>query len=107
GCWRPPGGWEPPGELLGGPAASGPGVVTRDSIRAPARSRCPVHSRDPDVRHPRRCSGVVRNGMWKSAAMTDVRLGRDWLDILERLDRDAASGQLSPDTAALPDLMGT
>jgi hypothetical protein len=39
--------------------------------------------------------------------MADVQLGRDWPDILDRLDRHGASGQLSPDTAALSDLMAT
>jgi CubicO group peptidase (beta-lactamase class C family) len=37
--------------------------------------------------------------------MADVQLGRDWPDILDRLDRHGASNQLSPDTAALSDLM--
>jgi CubicO group peptidase (beta-lactamase class C family) len=39
--------------------------------------------------------------------MADTKEGRDWSDILDRLDRHAASGLLSPDTAALSDLMTT
>jgi CubicO group peptidase (beta-lactamase class C family) len=39
--------------------------------------------------------------------MADTRTGEDWPDILDRLDRHGASGHLSPDTAALSELMDT
>lgn len=37
--------------------------------------------------------------------MEDVDFSRDWVPLLGQLDRHASSGRLSPDTAALSDLM--
>lgn len=39
--------------------------------------------------------------------MTDAQFARDWSELLDRLDRHGASGQLSPDVASLADLMDT
>jgi CubicO group peptidase (beta-lactamase class C family) len=39
--------------------------------------------------------------------MTDTQFARDWSELLDRLDRHGASGQLSPDVASLADLMDT
>jgi CubicO group peptidase (beta-lactamase class C family) len=42
-----------------------------------------------------------------SMLMTDAEFARDWSELLDRLDRHATSGLLSPDVATLPDLMDT
>jgi CubicO group peptidase (beta-lactamase class C family) len=52
---------------------------------------------------------LVRSGARgeDSIFMTAAEFARDWSELLDRLDRHAASGLLSPDTATLPDLMDT
>jgi CubicO group peptidase (beta-lactamase class C family) len=52
---------------------------------------------------------LVRSGARgkDSMLMTDAEFARDWSELLDRLDRHPASGQLSPDVATLPELMNT